>query len=88
MVGDGGTSVVQVSKTGALIDSMSLATGSSPQGTTSALYTLTITSASGGSAGVQVAVTEVSPWSSSNSPYAGAWWELTNTDATTIDLIG
>ncbi|HXU02332.1 MAG TPA: SdiA-regulated domain-containing protein, partial [Polyangia bacterium] len=34
VVGDGGTSVVQVSKTGALIDSMTLAAGSSPQGTT------------------------------------------------------
>ncbi|MEI7698330.1 MAG: SdiA-regulated domain-containing protein [Planctomycetia bacterium] len=33
VVGDGGTSVVQVSKTGQLIDSMTLATGSSPQGT-------------------------------------------------------
>ncbi len=33
VVGDGGTSVVQVSKTGALINSMSLAAGSSPQGT-------------------------------------------------------
>src|SRR5262245_43889126 len=33
IVGDGGTSVVQVSKTGALIDSMTLAAGSSPQGT-------------------------------------------------------
>ncbi|MFT4049630.1 MAG: lamin tail domain-containing protein [Solirubrobacterales bacterium] len=32
VVGDGGTSVVQVSKTGALIDSMSLAAGSSPAG--------------------------------------------------------
>src|SRR5262245_21229022 len=31
--GDGGTSVVQVTKTGALIDSMSLAPGASPQGT-------------------------------------------------------
>jgi len=34
VVGDGGTSVVQVSLTGELINSMSLATGSSPQGTT------------------------------------------------------
>src|ERR1700742_1690621 len=34
VVGDGGTSVVQVSKTGALIDSMTLAAGNSPQGTT------------------------------------------------------
>lgn len=33
VVGDGGTSVVQISKTGALINSMTLATGSSPQGT-------------------------------------------------------
>lgn len=33
VVGDGGTSIVQVSKTGQLIDSMTLATGSSPQGT-------------------------------------------------------
>ena len=32
IVGDGGTSVAQVSKTGALIDSMTLAPGSSPQG--------------------------------------------------------
>jgi uncharacterized protein YjiK len=34
VVGDGGTSVVQVSKTGTLIDSMTLAPGNSPQGTT------------------------------------------------------
>src|SRR4029453_16850686 len=33
VVGDGGTSVVQVTKTGQLIDSMTLATGGSPQGT-------------------------------------------------------
>ncbi len=33
VVGDGGTSVVQVSKTGQLIDSMTLAPGHSPQGT-------------------------------------------------------
>src|SRR5262249_55178016 len=32
VVGDGGTSVVQVSKTGALINSMTLAPGGSPQG--------------------------------------------------------
>src|ERR1700744_250742 len=34
VVGDGGTSVVQVSKEGTLINSMTLAPGSSPQGTT------------------------------------------------------
>lgn len=33
VVGDGGTSVVQVTKTGQLVDSMTLAAGSSPQGT-------------------------------------------------------
>jgi uncharacterized protein YjiK len=33
VVGDGGTSVVQVTKTGALINSMTLAPGGSPQGT-------------------------------------------------------
>ncbi|MGZ8218484.1 SdiA-regulated domain-containing protein [Methylomagnum sp.] len=33
VVGDGGTSVVQVSKTGQLIDAMTLAAGTSPQGT-------------------------------------------------------
>ena len=33
VVGDGGTSIVQVSKTGQLIDSMTLAPGGSPQGT-------------------------------------------------------
>jgi uncharacterized repeat protein (TIGR02543 family) len=33
IVGDGGTSIVQVSKTGAYINSMTLASGSSPQGT-------------------------------------------------------
>jgi VCBS repeat-containing protein len=34
VVGDGGTSIVQVSLTGQLIDTMTLAQGSSPQGTT------------------------------------------------------
>ncbi|MFB2878171.1 SdiA-regulated domain-containing protein [Floridanema aerugineum] len=33
VVGDGGRSIVQVNKTGQLIDSMTLATGTSPQGT-------------------------------------------------------
>ncbi len=33
VVGDGGTSVVQITKTGQLIDSMTLSPGSSPQGT-------------------------------------------------------
>lgn len=33
VVGDGGTAIVQISKTGVLINTMTLATGSSPQGT-------------------------------------------------------
>ena len=33
VVGDGSTAIVQISKTGELIDSMTLASGSSPQGT-------------------------------------------------------
>jgi uncharacterized protein YjiK len=33
LIGDGSTSVVQISKTGELIDSMTLALGGSPQGT-------------------------------------------------------
>ena len=33
VLGDGGTAIVQISKTGALIDTMTLAQGSSPQGT-------------------------------------------------------
>src|SRR5688572_13825023 len=33
VVGDGGTSIVQVTKTGQLVDSMTLAQGGSPQGT-------------------------------------------------------
>jgi uncharacterized protein YjiK len=61
--------------------------GGSPDAT-SAPFTLTITSVSGGSAAAAVAVTEVSPWSSGSSPYAADWWELTNTGTTTVDLTG
>jgi uncharacterized protein YjiK len=67
------------------IDDVSV--GGSPDAT-SAPFTLTITSVSGGSSGAAVAVTEVSPWSSGNSPYAADWWELTNTGTTTVDLTG
>jgi hypothetical protein len=35
-----------------------------------------------------VLVTEVSPWSSGNSPYAADWFEVTNTGATPVDLTG
>ncbi|MDO8188901.1 lamin tail domain-containing protein [Conexibacter sp. JD483] len=35
-----------------------------------------------------VIVSEVSPWSSGNSPYAADWFELTNTGASAVDLTG
>ena len=35
-----------------------------------------------------VAVTEVSPWSSGNSPYGADWFEVTNRGTTPIDLTG
>jgi uncharacterized protein YjiK len=56
--------------------------GGSPDAT-SAPYTLTITAPP---PLAQVAVTEVSPWSSGNSPYAADWFEVTNTGATPVDL--
>jgi uncharacterized protein YjiK len=63
------------------------AVGASPDAT-SAPFTLTVTSVSGGSAATAVAVTEVSPWSSGDSSYGADWWELTNTGTTTVDLSG
>ena len=59
--------------------------GSSPVSTP---YTLTVTASADGSAGTSLAITEVSPWSSGNSPYAADWFELTNTGAKAIDLTG
>src|SRR5262249_47612841 len=35
-----------------------------------------------------VAVTEASPWSSGNSPYAADWFELTNIGTASVDLTG
>ncbi|WP_320669989.1 SdiA-regulated domain-containing protein [Patulibacter defluvii] len=63
------------------------AVGGSPDAT-SAPFTLTVTAVSGAGAGASLIVSEVSPWSSGDSPYAADWWELTNTGATTIDLTG
>ncbi len=63
------------------------AVGASPDAT-SAPYTLTIESVSGGTEEASLAITEVSPWSSGNSPYGADWWELTNTGVTTVDLSG
>lgn len=33
-------------------------------------------------------ITEVAPWSSSNSPVAGDWFEVTNVSANTVDITG
>jgi uncharacterized protein YjiK len=35
-----------------------------------------------------VIISEISPWSSGNSPYAADWFELTNTGATIVDITG
>jgi hypothetical protein len=58
--------------------------GISPDAT-SAAYTLTITAPP---PPAHVLVTEVSPWSSGNSPYTADWFEVTNTGATPVDLTG
>ncbi len=36
----------------------------------------------------KVLITEVAPWSSSNSPVAADWFEVTNTGVTTVDITG
>lgn len=54
---------------------------------TSAFVFLTATPASGDTPD-SVAVTEVSPWSSGDSPYGADWWELTNFGSETVDLTG
>jgi uncharacterized protein YjiK len=56
--------------------------GASPDAT-SGPYTLTITAPP---PLAHVLVTEVSPWSSGNSPYAADWFEVTNTGSTPVDL--
>jgi uncharacterized protein YjiK len=35
-----------------------------------------------------LAITEVAPWSSGNSPVAADWWEVTNTGGTPVDITG
>jgi uncharacterized protein YjiK len=63
------------------------AAGMSPDATSSP-YMLTITPVSGGAGEAAVAITEVSPWSSGNSPYKADWWEVTNTGPTPVNLVG
>jgi len=50
-----------------------------------ASFTLTVTQAVAPGA---IVVSEVAPWSSSNSPLAADWFEVTNTGSSTIDLTG
>ena len=63
------------------------AVGGTPDAT-SASFTLTVAAASGATGGTRVAVTEISPWSSSESSYAADWWELTNLGTESVDLTG
>jgi uncharacterized protein YjiK len=63
------------------------AVGASPDAS-SAPYKLTVTANTGGTSAAQVAVTEVAPWGSGNSPIAADWFELTNVGATKVDLTG
>jgi uncharacterized protein YjiK len=55
---------------------------------TSAPYKLTVTPNSGGTSAAQVAITEVAPWSSKQSPFEEDWFELTNIGTTKVDLTG
>jgi uncharacterized protein YjiK len=63
------------------------ASAASPDAT-SAPYKLTVTPNAGGTSSAQVAITEVAPWSSGNSPVAADWFELTNVGATKVDMTG
>jgi uncharacterized protein YjiK len=58
--------------------------GSTPDAT-SAVFTLTVAAAA---APPSLVVSEVSPWSSGNTPYAADWWEVTNTGTQAVDLTG
>jgi hypothetical protein len=63
------------------------AAGTSPDAV-SAPYVLTVQPDQGGTSEAQVAVTEVAPWSSTNSPFEADWFELTNVGADNVDLTG
>ncbi|HEX3363182.1 MAG TPA: lamin tail domain-containing protein, partial [Solirubrobacterales bacterium] len=54
----------------------------------SAPYKLTVTASAGGLSAAQIAITEVAPWSSGNSPVAADWFELTNVGTTKVDMTG
>ncbi len=57
------------------------------QKTLPALATVALTLGSVG-ASAAVAITEVAPWSSGNSPVGADWFELTNTGAAALDITG
>ncbi len=62
--------------------------GSTPDAT-SAPFTLALTDvANEGSSPAPLVITEVSPWSSGNSPYSADWFELTNVGTQTVGLTG
>jgi uncharacterized protein YjiK len=63
------------------------AVGTNPDAT-SAPYKLTVTPNAGGTSGAQIAITEVAPWSSGDSPIAADWFELTNVGTTKVDMTG
>ncbi len=58
--------------------------GATPDAT-STLHTLTVTAAPAAS---PLIISEVTPWSSGNSPYGADWFEVTNTGAVAVDLTG
>lgn len=62
--------------------------GTTPDATASFSLTLTDTNEGGGGTVATIAITEVSPWSSGNSPYAADWFELTNTGGVAVDITG
>lgn len=41
-----------------------------------------------GTAAADIRITEVAPWASGNAPYAGDWFELTNTGSSNISISG
>ncbi len=57
--------------------------GGSPDATVG--FTLTVTQAV---APGSIVISEVAPWSSSNSPLAADWFEVTNTGSSAVDLTG
>jgi uncharacterized protein YjiK len=64
------------------------AVGTTPDATTPVPYKLTVTPTGAGSSEAQIAITEVAPWSSGNSPVAADWFELTDVGGSKVDLSG